>query len=51
MDIQKQSPRDMSRKGQPSHSGQQATRGTDLPPGGTMATPTKGTPPDHVGNK
>lgn len=52
MEKQKQSPRDMSRKGgQSSQGGQQAKSGQNMPAGGQMAPPPKGTQPTHTGNK
>jgi len=50
MEKQKQSPRDMSRKGgQSSQTGQQAKSGQTMPPGGQVGP--KGTQPTHTGNK
>jgi hypothetical protein len=51
MEKQKQSPRDMSRKGQRSPAGQQAKGAPPMQQGGQMAPPPKGTPPMHTGNK
>jgi hypothetical protein len=52
MEKQKQSPRDMPKKGgQQGQSGQQAKSGQTMPPGTPMAPPAKGGQPARSGNK